>query len=136
MDSRRKDRVAVTACREDELPVGGHLVLTLLGKSIGLYNLNGKIHALANRCPHKGAPVCLGRIRPQVSGDGPDKVCHENEGSILKCPWHQWEFEIETGRSVFDPRLRIATYETEISQGLVKVYLYDRNQDQSKTIPK
>ena len=33
------------------------------------------------------------------------------EGEVLKCPWHQWEFDIRTGHAIYDPRLRVRTYE-------------------------
>lgn len=123
MASERPNVVAVPACRFDELEAAGRKVVTLQGKSIGIFHREGKVSALANRCPHKGAPVCLGRVRPQVSGDGPATVVHAHEGTMIKCPWHQWEFEIESGRSTFDPKLRIMTYRTAVIDGMVLVYL-------------
>ena len=136
MASSRQNLVAVPACRFDELVAAGSRVVALRGKSIGLFHREGKVSALANRCPHKGAPVCLGRVRPRVSGEGPATVVHENEGSIIKCPWHQWEFEIESGRSTFDPKLRVVTYQTTVIDGMVQVYLPAQASDQSKTTPR
>jgi|GEM_PF-252827 len=136
MESRRRNLVAVPACRFDDLVGAGSKVVTLQGKSIGIFHRAGTVSALANRCPHKGAPVCLGRVRPRVSGEGPATVVHENEGSIIKCPWHQWEFEIESGRSTFDPKLRIVTYQTAVIDGVVQVYLPAQPFDQSKTTPR
>jgi nitrite reductase/ring-hydroxylating ferredoxin subunit len=33
----------------------------------------------------------------------------------LRCPWHSWEYDITTGQSVFDPRVRVVTYPVEIA---------------------
>ena len=123
MALRHHGKQAVAACPAEAVPPGEKMVVTLLGRSVGIFNLEGKFHALANRCPHQGAPVCLGRTRPQVSADQPGEVRFAEEGSIIRCPWHQWEFHIESGRAVGDPRLRIATYETEVIDGIVTVYL-------------
>jgi nitrite reductase/ring-hydroxylating ferredoxin subunit len=34
--------------------------------------------------------------------------------SIVRCPWHKWEFEIATGRSLVDPRLRVRRYAVRV----------------------
>ena len=37
------------------------------------------------------------------------------EGEILRCPWHGWEFDITSGRSIFNPhRVRVRTYEVTV----------------------
>jgi len=36
-------------------------------------------------------------------------------GEILRCPWHGWEFDILSGRSICNPhRVRVRTYEVTI----------------------
>ena len=41
----------------------------------------------------------------------------ERDGQILRCPWQGWEFDIATGRSVFNPhRLRVRTYDVTVEQ--------------------
>jgi nitrite reductase (NADH) small subunit len=43
-------------------------------------------------------------------------------GEILKCPWHNWEFDIKTGCSLFDPEnVRIKTYNVKEEEGTVYV---------------
>ena len=41
------------------------------------------------------------------------------EGRVLRCPWHQWEFDITTGRTLARPERRIRTYPVHISDGHV-----------------
>lgn len=88
-------------------------MLELDGHSIGLYRVGDRFHAIADRCPHRGAPLCSsGRIvrgialerGTPVRGAAPD---------LLRCPWHKWDFEIATGRCLVQPRLRVRRYRVE-----------------------
>ncbi len=41
----------------------------------------------------------------------PQEYTYGMERHVLRCPWHGWEFDIATGRSLFDPeRTRVRTY--------------------------
>ena len=83
-----------------DLPSGSRKIVPLGGRSgIGVFNVNGKFHAVKNVCPHQGGPLCQGRLRPHVRSSGPYHVTWEREGEILKCPWHNWEFDLKTGRA-------------------------------------
>jgi 3-phenylpropionate/trans-cinnamate dioxygenase ferredoxin subunit len=41
----------------------------------------------------------------------------------VRCPWHKWEFDIATGRSLVDARLRVRRYAVRIDGGEVVVTL-------------
>ena len=45
------------------------------------------------------------------------------EGRVLRCPWHGWEFDLETGEKLFDPgcRARVKTYPVAVEDGVVVV---------------
>ena len=75
-----------------------------------MFNINGEFHALRNICPHRGAPLCRGRVRPLMTSHEVYHLDSERDGEILKCPWHQWEFDIKTGQALFDPDLRVKSY--------------------------
>ena len=103
-------------CRTGELPPGERKIVTANGRSIGVFNVHGTYYALRNLCPHRAAPLCLGRVRGLVVSDGPYSVRMERDGEILTCPWHGWEFDITTGRSHFNPhRLRVKTYDVTVA---------------------
>ena len=36
------------------------------GRRIGLYRVGDELHALADRCPHRGAPLCAGRVATPI----------------------------------------------------------------------
>jgi nitrite reductase (NADH) small subunit len=95
----------------------------IAGREMGVFNVNGSYYALRNICPHRGAPLCRGRLRPLMVSSGVYQVDREREGEILKCPWHQWEFDIKTGQALFDDSLRVKTYRVEQEGDEVVVYL-------------
>lgn len=107
----------------DDLAPGERRIVPAGGRGgIGVFNVGGRYYALRNRCPHKGGPLCLGRLRPHVTADEVYSVEHR-EKQVLKCAWHQWEFDLATGRALYDPELRVKTYRVEIEAGKVILYL-------------
>ena len=106
-----------------DAPVEGDVVLLEIGtQRVGLYRVEGAFHALADRCPHRGAPLCAGKVAtPIVAGE--DGLALGRAHSIVRCPWHKWEFEIETGRSLVDDRLRLRRYAVRIDGDEVVVTL-------------
>jgi nitrite reductase/ring-hydroxylating ferredoxin subunit len=101
--------------RVSELPPGERTIVEVEGRSIGVFNVQGQYYALRNRCPHQGAPLCLGAIKGMALPSKPGDYLWGREGEILRCPWHGWEFDITNGRSIFNPhRVRVRTYEVTI----------------------
>ena len=76
---------------------GDVLMLDLGGHRVGLYRVEGTLHALADRCPHRGAPLCCRQGRDADRGRG-RRARARRAHSIVRCPWHKWEFDIATGR--------------------------------------
>ena len=111
---------------EEELSEGRHTVVTVEGREIGIYRVNGEIHAIHNYCPHQGAPICAG----YVSGTTlPSEVyCYEyaRAGEIVRCPWHGWEFDLKTGKSLFSDRVRVKKYTVEVHDGRIGIVLGER----------
>jgi nitrite reductase/ring-hydroxylating ferredoxin subunit len=99
-------------CHVDELPDGGSRIIEVGARSIGVFRVGDEYFAVRNRCPHKGAPLCLGYRRGLVTSSQPGEYVVERPGQILCCPWHGWEFDLTTGASVFNPhRLRVKKYD-------------------------
>ena len=53
--------------------------------------------------------------------DEPDGVRRVRDGQIVRCPWHNWEFDLTTGRNVADPARRVRTYQVDVTDGEVFV---------------
>ena len=101
--------------RISELPPGERKIVEVEGRSIGVFNVHGQFYALRNRCPHQAAPLCLGAIKGMTLPGKPGEYIWAREGEILRCPWHGWEFDITTGRSIFNPhKTRVKSYEVTV----------------------
>ena len=98
-----------------EIAPGQRKIVEVNGLSIGVFNVGGTFHALRNRCPHQGAPLCRGSIKGTALPSAPGEYAWACEGEILRCPWQGWEFDLLTGRSVFNPhRVRVKSYEVSV----------------------
>ena len=101
--------------RVSELPPGERKIVEVEGRSIGVFNVHGDYYALRNTCPHQGAPLCLGDVMGTAAPTPPGEYRWEREGEILRCPWHGWEFDLKTGRSIFNPhKMRVRSYEVSV----------------------
>ena len=110
--------------KTEELPPGERKIVALGGKGgIGVFNVDGKYYALRNLCPHRGGPLCKGRLRPHVVSPGVYDVDHERGSQILKCAWHQWEFDIATGVALYDSQIRVKTYDVVVECEEVVLYV-------------
>ena len=107
---------AHAVCRVSELPLGGRKIVEIAGRSIGVFRLaDGRYFALRNLCPHRGAPLCAGRLLGLYTAEQPYELVLEREGEILRCPWHGWEFDLTTGRSVALPEaVRVKNYPVDV----------------------
>ncbi len=98
-----------------ELPPGERRIVEAEGRSVGVFNVNGRYYALRNVCPHQAAPLCLGSVKGMTLPTPPGEYEWGREGEILRCPWHGWEFDITDGRSIFNPhRTRVKTYQVTV----------------------
>lgn len=109
-------------CSVDELDPGERIIRTISDREIGVFNVDGEFHAVANYCVHAGGPICEGRLSGMVTAEaGEWDWDWERDGEILSCPWHGWEFDIDSGEFLSDDQYRLITYETEIEGETVYV---------------
>jgi nitrite reductase/ring-hydroxylating ferredoxin subunit len=110
-------------CSLDELPPGGMKLVDVGKFGVGVYNVRGELYAIINYCAHEGAPLCLGLIggTNESAPESLDGIRRVRDGQIVRCPWHNWEFDVTTGRNVADPRRRVRTYRVDVTDG--EVYL-------------
>jgi 3-phenylpropionate/trans-cinnamate dioxygenase ferredoxin subunit len=107
---------------EQDLPPGSRTIVELDGASIGIFNIAGRLYAIRNSCPHRGAPLCEGTIGGTMLPSEPHRYVYGMEDRLLRCPWHGWEIDISTGRPFFDPnRARVRTYDVAVVEGKIVV---------------
>lgn len=110
----------VVVGRVENLPPRSITIVPVGRFGVGVINVGGMFYALTNYCPHRGAPLCRGAVRGiTVAGEQPYAVEYTREGEILTCPWHGWEFDIATGRSLAHPDKSIRTHRVELKDGIV-----------------
>ena len=89
----------------NEIPEGGTKLIMMDDVPIALFNLNGKIHAWDNRCPHRGASLADGNISEK----------------IIQCKFHLWEFDVETACSVANSDIKVKTFKVIVEKDEVYI---------------
>lgn len=96
--------------KRDEVGDGDPLGVQVGDTLIGLYLLDGEIHALSNVCSHEFAVLTDGFVN----------------GDCIECPLHAAEFDIRTGKALSPPADEdIATYPVKIEGDEIFVGLSD-----------
>ncbi|NEU31899.1 Rieske (2Fe-2S) protein [bacterium LRH843] len=108
----------------DEIAPGKWKIVTVKGREIGIYNRSGTYYGIRNVCPHQQAELCLGVVSGTNLPSKPHEYIFGMEEGVLSCPWHGWEFSLETGKSLFDPeRYKVKTYPVKVENERVVLYV-------------
>jgi nitrite reductase/ring-hydroxylating ferredoxin subunit len=115
MDGRAEPREVLVGTRAD-FADDGRRIVTVAGFDIGVLRHGDRFFAYENRCVHQGGPVCEGRVLGKVEAVlGADKsLLHErfSEAELhLICPWHGYEYDLESGECVVDRRRRLRRFD-------------------------
>ena len=81
--------------------------VVIKGQELALYNVEGKVFATTNICPHQGGPLDEGEL----------------DGNTIVCPWHGWMFDICTGQLAMNPSIKTRTYQVKVENNDVLVSL-------------
>jgi len=103
----------ILAIQEDELHEGEKKALLLEGNKVLLLRKENTFFAMSNKCPHMGCPLSKGTL----------------EEYVIKCPCHDWRFDIRSGEFVDAKEIRLPVYETKIVDGSVFINMEVEGQD-------
>ena len=94
-------------------------------REIGVLRMaDGSFRAVRNRCPHKAAEICKGIVGGTWPPSAPGELKFSHEGQILICPWHGFEYDLDTGEELFRPGApRLRLYPAEVIDGEVWITL-------------
>jgi NAD(P)H-dependent nitrite reductase small subunit len=92
-----------------DFPAGTSKILSLGGIGLAVFNIDGRLYAIRNRCPHEGGPVASGALK----------------GTLITCPRHGWQFDLRTGQSTNRQSFSVKTYPVTVKDGAVYVELAD-----------
>ena len=95
-------------CPVDELPPGEMKLVRADSVYVGVYNIDGELRALEDRCSHDDGPLCEGDWDPE-------------EGVVI-CPRHGSNFDIRTGVPLSLPAFEpVETYAVRVENGTIEV---------------
>ncbi|HEY0218964.1 MAG TPA: Rieske (2Fe-2S) protein [Afipia sp.] len=111
-----------------EFSEGSRKVVSCDGVEIGVFMVDGDLHAWHNMCGHMRGPVCQGRIfkrviEPVAEDRTTRMLAFSEEHTHIVCPWHGYEYDLKTGMHPGSTRHRLRKAELEIADGDVHVVL-------------
>ena len=126
MSESDADRHLVAA--ESELAEGDRLTTVVNGLEVSVFNIDGEYRAYVNWCAHQAGPVCEGRISGTMKGTydretGDQRLEYVKEGEILNCPWHGWEYNLNTGNCLSRDDVTLPSFLVEVDEGEVFILL-------------
>ena len=84
-----------------ELPPGTTKRVYAQNEAVALFNVNGTVYAIANRCTHARASLSEGAV--------------DSSKCTVTCPWHEGVFSLETGRVLSGPPVHaVATFQVKL----------------------
>jgi 3-phenylpropionate/trans-cinnamate dioxygenase ferredoxin subunit len=101
----------IDVCPVGELPPG-EMKLVARGEfdQVGVYNCEGELRAIEDRCSHDDGPLCEGDWEP--------------DECIVTCPRHGARFDLASGRPLSLPAFQpVAVFPVEVQDGIVRVEL-------------
>jgi chlorite dismutase len=88
----------------EDLPDGAAAAVYFRGDQVALFNLEGRIYALGNRCSHANGPLVEGAV----------------EGGCVTCPYHGSRFDLASGQPRGGPAVKpVPTYQVKVEDGAV-----------------
>ncbi len=96
----------VRVAKIEDIPSGDGLVVKVNGREVGLFTIEGEVHAIDNICPHRQGPLAEGIL----------------EGKVISCPWHAWTFDVTTGKCTFNDSVAVQKFPVRVgADGAVEV---------------
>ncbi|SRR6056297_1268791 len=77
---------------------------------VAIFRAGGRLFALDGMCAHQGGPIAEGMIGPDAQG----RPC-------VTCPWHGWQYELETGIQTVNRQPLQETYAVRETDGRIWV---------------
>ena len=98
----------IDVCAVEELPPGARRIIEWEDLEIGVFNCEGELLAIEDRCSHDDGPLC--------EGEWDQELCR------VICPRHGSAFDLHSGRALSLPAyLPVEVYPVTVEDGVVKV---------------
>ena len=102
--------------RMSDFEDGRRILARIDGRDVFVFEREGRLYAFENTCRHMGGPVGEGLLMGKVEAvlDDEQRQLYERFSTTeihLVCPWHGWEYDIETGECAANRRIKLRRYE-------------------------
>ena len=98
----------IDICRTDELAPGEHRLVEWDDLEIGVFNCNGELLAIEDRCSHDDGILLDGTV--------------DQERCTVECPRHGSVFDLRTGKPLTLPAyVPVETFPVSVEDGVVKL---------------
>lgn len=113
-------------CAVSELESGMRMLVELEGRDIAIFKIEGDYYAYTNWCVHQAGPVCQGALSGTQTATFDSETLEtelrwEEEGKILACPWHGWEYDVTSGDCLSQEKARLVSHDVQTRDGRIIV---------------
>ena len=112
-------------CKMEELRPRAAWSVDAGGRSIAVACVEENTYrAVADTCPHEMASLAGGKVEKMWLSDGLGDYRASESEYVIVCPWHNFEFDLDTGLSPCAPgRLGVKVYRARLEHDEVVVYV-------------
>lgn len=75
------------------------------GLVIAIFRNAGNLFAMDGMCMHQGGPIARGKV----------------EGGCVTCPWHGWQYELNSGNNAATGKPMLSTYPIRDNEGWIEI---------------
>jgi len=125
-DGRETEQYHVIAA--EKIPNGERILIEVESAEIMICNIAGEFYGIQNACRHQGGPMCEGNLlypsylESEMTDDS-WKFSQNTEVPTVTCPWHGWEYSLETGEHVAPTDYSLRTYPLTLKDGELYIEL-------------
>ncbi len=95
----------IFAIEESKVPENGMTAAFPKGLQVLLIRKSGQIYAISSKCAHMACSLASGVL----------------EGYTLKCPCHDWRYDIRSGEFMDAKEIKLPVYDFKVSEGKIFV---------------
>lgn len=97
----------VVVASSEQIGAEAAIEVVINDQILAVFRHDGKLFALDGMCAHQGGPIAEGAV----------------QHGCVTCPWHGWQYELETGIETINRQPLQQTFDVREREGNVEVLL-------------
>ena len=94
-------------CELEQVPENTAIERIVGRTVVALFRQPDRIYAMDGMCSHQGGPIAQGRV----------------EHGCVTCPWHGWQYELETGIQTINRQPLQECFDTREVDGWIEIFI-------------